>query len=106
MLSPEGYDVKTATSGVEGLSMLENEPFDIIMIDIMMPDMSGIELLMQIKGKCPESEVIMMTGYTDETLHHTVANAIELGAFDHVEKPFTPDSILLLIQKALDKKFR
>jgi DNA-binding NtrC family response regulator len=105
-LTPEGYDVRTAGNGVEGLSMLENEPFDIVMIDVKMPDMDGIELLTLIKEKWPETEVIMMTGYSDDTLRHTVVNAIKLGAFDYIEKPFTPHSISLSVQKALDKKFR
>jgi len=103
-LTPEGHTVKTANNGAEGLSMLENEPFDIVMVDIRMPDMDGIELLMRIKGKWPETEVIMITGYSDDTLRHTLANTIKLGAFDYIEKPFTPHSISLSVQKALDKK--
>lgn len=100
-LTPEGYEVKTAKSGMEGLKMLEKEPFDIVLADIKMPDMDGIEVLRRIKEGWPETEVVMITGYSTVA---TAVDAIKLGAFDYIEKPFTPDGILSSIQKALEEK--
>jgi DNA-binding NtrC family response regulator len=102
-LTPEGYDVKTAKNGADGLKMLEAEPFNLVLADIKMPDMDGIEVLRRIKEGWPETEVIMITGYGTVS---TAVAAMKLGAFDYIEKPFTPDGILFSVQKALDKKNR
>jgi DNA-binding NtrC family response regulator len=100
-LTPEGYDVKIAKSGVEGLKMLENELFHVALIDVKMPDMDGMEVLKKIKERWPDVVVIIITGYSAIA---TAVSSIKLGAFDYIEKPFTPDGILSAIKKALGQQ--
>ncbi len=100
-LGPEGYEVKLAKNGLEGLNMIRSEKFDIVLTDLKMPDMDGIEVLKKIKEEWPGVEVIIITGY--QTVD-TAVKSIKLGAFDYIEKPFTPDALIAAIAKALDRK--
>jgi DNA-binding NtrC family response regulator len=100
-LVPEGYDVKLAKNGLEGLSMIKEEGFEIILTDLKMPDMDGIEVLKRIKEGWPSIEVIIITGY--QTVD-TAVKSIKLGAFDYIEKPFTPDALITAVAKALDHR--
>jgi DNA-binding NtrC family response regulator len=100
-LTPEGYEVRLARNGVEGLKILEGETFDLVLTDLKMPDVDGIEVLRKIKEGRPEIEVIIITGY--QTVD-TAVKAIKLGAFDYIEKPFTPDGLIAAVAKALDHK--
>ena len=103
ILAPEGYEVKSTRSAAEGLSILANEPVDVVLTDLKMPDIDGIEVLRKIKEQWPDIEVIMITGYhTITTAITTAAQAIrKLGAFDYIEKPFSPDAIVEVIEKAM-----
>ena len=100
-LAPEGFEVRLAKNGAEGLKMANEESFDIVLTDLKMPDMDGIEVLRIIKEKWPETEVIIVTGY--QTVD-TAVKAIKLGAYDYIEKPFTPDALIAAITEALAKK--
>lgn len=100
-LSPEGYEVKAVKSGFDGFKLLEEEQFDLVLTDLKMPEIDGIEILRRIKGKWPSVEVIIITGY--QTVD-TAVKAIKLGAFDYLEKPFTPDGLLSSVAKALAHK--
>ncbi len=100
-LIPEGYGVKSASSGEEGLALMEKEPFDLILLDIKMPDMDGIEALERIKERWPEIEVIMITGYGTV---ETAVKSLKLGAFNYIEKPFSPDTLLSAVKEALEVK--
>ncbi len=100
-LSPEGYIVKVSQNGVEGIRMMEEEKFDLVLTDLKMPDMDGIEILRRIKENWPEIEVIVITGY--QTVD-TAVKSIKLGAFDYIEKPFTPDVLISAVSKALNLK--
>jgi len=97
-LSPEGYEVVSVQNGSEGLKMLEEGQFDIVLTDLKMPDIDGIEVLSKVKEKWPETEVIIITGY--QTVD-TAVRSIKLGAFDYVEKPFTPDTLIAAVTNAL-----
>jgi DNA-binding NtrC family response regulator len=97
-LSPEGYEVRLATNGAEGLKMASEERFDLVLTDLKMPDMDGIEVLRIIKEKWPETAVIIVTGY--QTVD-TAVKAIKLGAYDYIEKPFTPDALISAVTEAL-----
>ena len=102
-LAPAGFDVRLARNGVEGMNMLKEEAFDLVLTDLKMPDMDGIEVLRKIKESWPAVEVIIITGY--QTVD-TAVKAIKLGAFDYIEKPFTPDALITAVSKALDRKER
>jgi len=93
-LVPQGYELKMAKNGPEGLKMLEEETFDLVLTDLKMPNMDGIEVLGTIKEKWPKTDVVIVTGY--QTVE-TAVKAIKIGAFDYVEKPFTPDSLLATV---------
>lgn len=99
MLTQEGFRVAVAKNGYLGLDMIEKEQFDIILLDLMMPGLSGMDLLGHIKEKRPDTIVIVITGYA--TLEHGVG-AMKNGAFDFLPKPFSPDDLRLVIKKALD----
>ena len=100
-LSPEGYEVSLAKNGFEGLKMASEERFDLVLTDLKMPDMDGIEVLRIIKEKWPETAVIIVTGY--QTVD-TAVKAIKLGAYDYIEKPFTPDALIAAVKEALSNK--
>jgi DNA-binding NtrC family response regulator len=97
-LSPEGYEVRLAKNGVEGLKMASEERFDLVLTDLKMPDMDGIEVLRIIREKWPETAVIIVTGY--QTVD-TAVKAIKLGAYDYIEKPFTPDALISAVAEAM-----
>lgn len=100
-LTPAGFEVGLARNGFDGLRMLGEEKFDLVLTDLKMPDMDGIEVLKRIKEEWPGIEVIIITGY--QTVD-TAVKSIKLGAFDYIEKPFTPDSLINAVSKALDHK--
>ena len=100
-LVPEGYEVTPAKNGLEGLKLISENKFDLVLTDLKMPDMDGIEVLRRIKEGWPEIEVIIITGY--QTVD-TAVKSIKLGAFDYIEKPFTPDALVAAVSKALNRK--
>ncbi|HCL81442.1 MAG TPA: hypothetical protein DHW81_04200 [Nitrospiraceae bacterium] len=97
-LVPEGYEIDTAASGKEGLERLEKGEYDLVLVDLKMPGMSGIEFLVNIKSRRPEQKVMIMTGY--DTIEHIV-EAISSGAAHYLEKPFTPDTLIERINEVL-----
>lgn len=101
ILSAEGYSVETAGNGEEALKKLQEESFDLVLTDLMMPGISGIELLQRIKEEWPGTEVVVITG------HGTVQTAVEAlrrGAYDFIEKPFSPDILLHAAERCLEKR--
>ncbi|MDH7498976.1 MAG: response regulator [candidate division NC10 bacterium] len=96
ILEGMGYQTVMASHGLEALKAAEGEPFEIVVADIRMPDLDGIELLKSIKKMSPETEVIVITGYA------TLENAIEAlreGAADYIRKPFSANELQGVIQK-------
>jgi DNA-binding NtrC family response regulator len=100
-LKPEGYDVVSAQNGSEGLRMLEERKFDVVLTDLKMPDIDGIEVLRKVRETWPDTEVIIITGY--QTVD-TAVKSIKLGAFDYIEKPFTPDTLIAAVTNAMAHK--
>ncbi len=99
ILSDEGYDVLTAASGEEALKIVEEELPNLILLDIWLPGIDGIETLKIIKSDYPQIRVIMMSGHgTIET----AVKATKFGAFDFIEKPLSLDKVLLIVNHALD----
>jgi two-component system phosphate regulon sensor histidine kinase PhoR len=99
MLTEEGFFVVTAESGDLGLKMLTREHYDIILLDLMMPGLSGFEVLDQIGASHPDTIIIVITGYA--TLEHAI-EAMKKGAFDFIPKPFSPQELRVVIKKAMD----
>lgn len=97
ILKREGYSVHLAASGREALEILEASPIDIVVSDIKMPGMDGIELLKIVKENHPDVSIIMMTAYADT---YSVKDALLLGADDYVTKPFKSIEICMIIERA------
>jgi len=94
----EGYNVTTARSGEEALSLIEQKQFDVILLDIKLPKLNGIDVLRKIKEMSGTSEVIMITGYGDI---QSAVDSLKLGARDYVTKPFKLDDLLTIVRKAV-----
>jgi two-component system response regulator PilR (NtrC family) len=101
LLEREGYDVTVASSAEEALRMMESALFDLVLSDVNMPGLSGIELLARIKEKSPETAVLMLTAFS--TADQAV-EAMKLGAYDYIFKPFKNEEIKQLIKNALEKQ--
>ena len=101
ILSRRGYEVRTVLSGKQALALLEQEPFDLVVTDLKMAEMGGMELLQTLRTRFPDIVPIVITGYS------TIASAVEtmkLGAFDYLPKPFTPEEMLSVVAKAWEKR--
>jgi len=101
VLEGEGFRVMPANDGEEALNILRNEFIHLILTDLKMPKMDGVELLQVAKTIRPEVEVILITGYGTVD---TAVTAMKDGAFDYIQKPFKPREILKLVVKALEKQ--
>lgn len=101
MLSKEGYDVNSVNSGRKGLNLLKENDFDLVIADLQMPEMSGIEVLKEIKTFKDEQELIVMTAYASVD---TAIEAMKQGAADYITKPFKVDEIKLAIEKAINRR--
>lgn len=99
MLTNEGFHVAVAESGYRCLEIIETDNFDIILLDLMMPGISGMDILGFVKERHPDTLVIVITGYA--TIEHGVG-AMKKGAFDFLPKPFSPDDLRLVLDKAID----
>lgn len=101
IFSTEGFQVTCTTSPREGLRLIENTSFDVILCDWKMPGFDGMDVLAELNQRSPGSAVIMISGYP--TVDRTV-EAMKRGAMDYVAKPFTPDEIVRAVKKALERK--
>ncbi len=104
-LSAEGYQVKTAGRGNEAREEIERageeHPYHLALVDIMLPDTSGIDLAEHIRQRSPQSEVIFMTGHASVK---TAAEAVRLGAFAYLSKPVRMDELFQVVRQALEKQ--
>ena len=99
LLINEGFAVSTAESGYSGLKMIDQEHFDIILLDLMMPGLSGIDLLTHVRSHHTDTLVVVITGYA--TLEHAI-EAMKKGAFDFIAKPFSPEDLRIVVAKAIE----
>lgn len=100
-MTVRGMDVRTTTSAKDALKISEEQTFDAIVLDLMMPEMDGLEVLKTIKAKHPEMQIILLTG------HGTVEKGVEamrLGAMDFIEKPADLEALTEKIKKAQARK--
>jgi DNA-binding NtrC family response regulator len=101
MLAKEGYQVETSISGEQAIQRASAENYDLIIADMMMPNMTGVELLKKIKKGRPEQDFIVMTAFASVD---TAIEAMKEGALDYITKPFKIDEIKLVIQKSVSRK--
>jgi signal transduction histidine kinase len=99
-LQVEGYEVETAPNGEDGLLKMQSGKFQVVLCDLNMPKLGGLEALEAIRKRDPDIEVIVMTGFATV---ETAVTAMKKGAYDFVQKPFRLDEILALVQKSLEK---
>lgn len=100
-LELEGYFVAAATDGADALSMLAEGTFDLVLTDMKMPRMGGIELLAEVQRRAPTTMTVIMTGFgTVETAIH----AMKDGAYDYILKPFRLDEVLLVVSRAIEAR--
>jgi len=101
VLEGEDYDVLQAQTAEEGLRLLEGRQFDVVLLDVQLPGINGLEMLRRIRESDNEVDVIMMSG------HASLANAVEatrLGAFDFFEKPLDRERVLLTLRNCLARR--
>ena len=102
-LAPKGFYVETAEHGVEGLQKVREGSFDLVLLDVMMPGMSGLEVLDRIRDHDPNIVCVMITGFATVDL---AAQAMKQGARDFLPKPFSSDELLEVVQRGLDERRR
>jgi DNA-binding NtrC family response regulator len=101
ILEGDEYQVEAVQDGREALRKIEENPYDVMILDIMMPNMDGLEVLRRVKETHPNVDVIMITGLSQID---TAVQAMKLGAFDYISKPFEPDELKLVVQRALERR--
>ncbi|WP_296444440.1 sigma-54-dependent transcriptional regulator [Rhodoferax sp. UBA5149] len=101
ILVDNAYEVDSAPSGLAALRKIEESPFDVMILDIMMPHMDGLEVLQRVKETHPDIDVIMVTGLAQI---ETAVRSMKLGAFDYLPKPFDPDELKLVVERALERR--
>ena len=101
ILGDRDYVVEAVQDGLEALRRVEENQYDVIILDIMMPKIDGLEVLQRVKETHPDIDVIMVTGLSQID---TAVRAMKLGAFDYLPKPFDPDELKLVVHRALERR--
>ncbi len=101
LLTLDGYEVFLAEDGVKGLEMFKKENPEIILVDIKMPGMDGIEVLKEVKKISPETEVIVISGHSKMEISIDV---LKQKAFDYIAKPINYDELVISVKGALEKQ--
>jgi DNA-binding response OmpR family regulator len=98
VLGDAGYEVDWAATGTQALELCDRKPYDLMLADLVLPDLDGLEVIRAVRQQWPQTGIIVITGYP------TVASAVDamkMGAFDYLEKPFTDDEIMAAINAVL-----
>lgn len=101
LLAKEGYGVLMADGGEKALGVIEQEPYDLMLCDMRMPRVGGIEVLKKSRERHPDAPVIIITAYSSS---ESAIEAMKVGAYDYIQKPFQVDDIKLIIHNALEKR--
>jgi two-component system response regulator PilR (NtrC family) len=101
LLTREGYQVRLAASGEEGLELARSTPFDAAIVDVMMPGLDGIATLHQLRNIDDDLPVLMITAFASV---ETAIAAMKLGAFDYITKPFKNDEVLVVVRNAVERR--
>ncbi len=101
ILEDEGYQVITATNGLEGMKLVRSDAPDLVILDIWMPEMDGLETLKRLRSQLPGILVVMMSGHGSI---ETAVKATKLGAYDYLEKPLDLEKVTILVRNALHQR--
>jgi len=101
ILSKSDYDIETASDGLSALAKVHENSYDVLILDIKMPKMDGMELLQRVKEAQPDVDVIMITGLHDI---ETAVRAMKMGALDYLPKPFEPDELKMVVERAFERR--
>jgi DNA-binding NtrC family response regulator len=101
LLTREGYQVRLASTGAEGIELARSIPFDIAIVDLMMPGIDGMATLEELKKADDELPVLMITAFASV---ETAITAMKLGAFDYITKPFKNDEVLVAVRNAVERR--
>ncbi|MDH3230051.1 MAG: sigma-54 dependent transcriptional regulator [Alphaproteobacteria bacterium] len=101
ILASGDYEVDAVQDGWEALRKIDDNGYDVVILDIMMPKIDGLEVLQRVKETHPDVDVIMVTGHSQI---ETAVRSMKLGAFDYLPKPFDPDELELVVQRALERR--
>jgi DNA-binding NtrC family response regulator len=101
ILGDSGYELDAAQDGSMALKKIDDHRYDALILDIMMPNVDGVEVLQRVKESHPDVEVIMITGLSEI---ETAVRCMKLGAFDYLPKPFDPDELKLVVERALERR--
>jgi two-component system, OmpR family, phosphate regulon sensor histidine kinase PhoR len=101
ILTGEGYTVDVAENGKQGLDTVKAKSYDLILVDLMMPVMGGLEFMEEVRHLDPEIIMIVITGFATV---ETAVEAMKHGAYDYIPKPFTPDQLVSVLNRGLEKR--
>ena len=101
LLGDSDYELEAVRDGLEALRKIETNDYDVVILDIMMPKIDGLEVLQKVKEMHPDIDIIMITGLSQI---ETAVRAMKLGAFDYLPKPFDPDELKLVVQRAFERR--
>src|SRR5688572_6421991 len=101
LLTREGYQVRLASSGEEGLDLARATPFDAAIVDVMMPGMDGIATLDELRKLDDDLPILMITAFASV---ETAIAAMKRGAFDYITKPFKNDEVLVVVRNAVERR--
>jgi DNA-binding NtrC family response regulator len=101
ILSEDVYDIDVARNGLEAIECVAANEYDMLILDIMMPKLSGMEVLQRVKESHPDVDVIMITGLNEID---TAVKAMKMGAFDYLPKPFDPEELDIVVQRAFERR--
>ena len=101
ILVPEGYQVSTASSAKEALGILDKNQYDLIITDLKMPEMDGLEFMKQVRTKNPDINIVVVTGYPSQ---ESIKESLSLRIVDYLPKPFSPILLLEVVNKAVEIK--
>jgi DNA-binding NtrC family response regulator len=94
-------NARVAEDGFKAIQVMEQQPFDVVLLDLRMPDLDGMEVLKTIKDRWPDSEVVVITGYP--TIE-SAKEAVRLGAYNYIAKPVGPDEVIKAANDAMTQK--
>src|SRR5215475_9063456 len=101
LLTSEGYTVELAQNGAEGLRKMESHPYDLVLLDLMMPDISGMDVLSEVRKRDRETPIVMITAYGSV---EAAVKALKLGANDYFSKPWDNEKLIIEIDRMIDRR--